>query len=101
MKGRRRLMFGGHIVVSLCIDSRGQPVGPIQMVVEGLPEVEDDDETVADLVRRTVAGTLKSIPPKRRADPDLVNTALQRSIRGEIGAYWGKKPNVAVFVHKV
>jgi ribonuclease J len=101
VKGRRRLMFGGHIVVSLCIDSRGQPVGPIQMVVEGLPEVEDDDETVADLVRRTVGGTLKSIPPKRRADPDLVNTALQRSIRGEIGAYWGKKPNVAVFVHKV
>src|SRR5690606_7537433 len=101
VKGRRRLMFGGHIVVSLCVDNRGQVVsGPI-LAVEGLPNVEDDDEPLHELVRRIVARTLKSIPPKRRADPDLVNTALQRAIRGEVGAFWGKKPNVTVFVHSV
>lgn len=101
VKGRRRLMFGGHIVVSLAIDTRGQLSGAVQMAIEGLPEVEDDDESIADLVRRTVNGTLKSIPPKRRADIDLVNTALQRAIRSEVSNYWGKKPNVAVFVHGV
>lgn len=100
VKGRRRLMFGGHVVVSLCVDGRGQAVGAVQMVVEGLPEIEDE-ESVTDLIRRTVNGTLKSIPPKRRSDPDLVSSALQRAVRGEVGAYWGKKPNVAVFVHKV
>jgi ribonuclease J len=100
VKGRRRLMFGGHVVVSLCVDNRGQAVGAVQMVVEGLPEIEDE-ESVTDLIRRTVQGTLKSIPPKRRSDPDLVSSALQRAVRGEVGAYWGKKPNVAVFVHKV
>jgi len=101
VKGRRRLMFGGHIVVSLAIDTRGQLSGAVQMAIEGLPEVEDDDESIADLVRRTVNGTLKSIPPKRRGDMDLVNTALQRAIRSEVSNYWGKKPNVAVFVHGV
>ena len=101
VKGRRRLMFGGHIVVSLCVDNRGQVVsGPI-LAIEGLPNVEDDDEPLHELVRRIVARTLKSIPPKRRADPDLVNTALQRAIRSEVGAFWGKKPNVTVFVHPV
>ncbi len=101
VKGRRRLMFGGHIVVSLAIDSRGQLVGSVQMAIEGLPEVEDDDESIADIVRRSINGTLKSIPPKRRGDLELVNSALQRAVRSEVANYWGKKPNVAVFVHGV
>jgi ribonuclease J len=69
--------------------------------MEGLPDVEDDDESIGDVVRRTINGTLKSIPPKRRNDPELVTTALQRAVRGEVGAFWGRKPNVAVFVHRV
>ena len=94
-------MFGGHIVVSLVIDGRGGVVGTPSLFIEGLPNVEDDDVTIDQLVRRVVAGTLKSIPPKRRTDPDLVNNALQRAVRGEVAAFWGKKPNVTVFVHAV
>ncbi|HEV7278120.1 MAG TPA: ribonuclease J [Devosiaceae bacterium] len=100
VKGRRRLMFGGHVVVSLCIDNRGQVVSAPQLVVEGLPDVEDE-ESVSALIRRTITGTLKGIPPKRRSDTELVSTALQRSIRGEVNAYWGKKPNVTIFVHGI
>jgi len=99
VKGRRKLMFGGHIVVSLAIDNRGGVIGNPSLFIEGLPVVEDDDLTIEQLVRRTITGTLKSIPPKRRADPDLVSNALQRAVRGEVGAFWGKKPNVTVFVH--
>jgi ribonuclease J len=101
VRGRRRLMFGGHVVVSLCTDARGGLVSGPEVVIEGLPVVEDEDESLDRLVRRAINGTLKSIPPKRRGDTDLVNTALQRAIRSEINAYWGKKPNVTVFVHRV
>jgi ribonuclease J len=101
VKGRRRLSFGGHIVVSLCVDARGTIVAGPDLAIEGLPEVEDDEDSVSVLVRNVVNGALKSIPPKRRADPDLVDTALQRAIRGEVNAWWGKKPNVTVFVHRV
>jgi ribonuclease J len=101
VKGRRRLSFGGHIVVSLCVDDRGSIIAGPELVVEGLPEIEDDDESVTDIVRKTVAGALKSIPPKRRSDPDVVDAAVQRAVRGEIGAWWGKKPNVTVFVHRL
>ena len=101
VKARRRLSFGGHIVVSVVIDGQGRvAVGP-EFAIEGLPELEDDEEPVADLVRRTVTGALKSIPPKRRADPELVEAALQRAVRGEVNAWWGKKPNVTVFVHRL
>ncbi|HHY49297.1 MAG TPA: ribonuclease J [Alphaproteobacteria bacterium] len=101
VKGRRRLMFGGHIVISLAIDNRGSVVSGPSVLIEGLPNVEDDEESIPDLVRRTISGTLKSIPPKRRTDPELVNNALQRAVRGEVAAFWGKKPNVTVFVHAV
>lgn len=101
VKERRRLSFGGHIVVSLCVDARGSVVSGPDMSIEGLPEVEDDDESLTHLVRNVVNGTLKSIPPKRRSDPDVVDNALQRALRGEVNAWWGKKPNVTVFVHRV
>ncbi len=101
VKERRRLSFGGHIVVSVCVDSRGAVVSGPDMSIEGLPEVEDDEESLTHLVRNVVNGTLKSIPPKRRSDPDVVEAALQRSVRGEVNAWWGKKPNVTVFVHRI
>ncbi|MDO8359158.1 MAG: MBL fold metallo-hydrolase, partial [Devosia sp.] len=101
VKGRRRLSFGGHIVVSLCVDARGTVVSGPDLAIEGLPSVEDDEDSLTTLVRNTVNGALKSIPPKRRADPDLVDAALQRAVRGEVNAWWGKKPNVTVFVHRV
>lgn len=101
VKGRRRLSFGGHIVVSLCVDGRGQIVSGPELAIEGLPDVEDEDESLGEIIRKTVSGTLRSIPPKRRADTELLSVALQRAVRGEVSAYWGKKPNVTVFVHGV
>lgn len=101
VKGRRRLSFGGHIVVSLCIAANGELRSGPEYVLEGLPEVPDEDESLSVLVRRVVSGTLKSIPPKRRSDTEMVQTAIMRSIRGEVSAFWGRKPNVTVFVHRV
>jgi ribonuclease J len=101
VKGRRRLSFGGHVVVSLCVSSNGQVAAGPDIVIEGLPEVEDDDDSLGTVIKRTVFGVLKSIPPKRRSDTDMVNAALNKAIRGEVNAYWGRKPNVTVFVHRV
>jgi ribonuclease J len=101
VKGRRRLSFGGHIVVSIVVDGRGQVLSGPDVALEGLPEVAEDEESFETLIQRTVAGTLKSIPPKRRSDADVLDAALQRSVRGEVAAYWGKKPNVTIFVHRV
>ncbi len=101
VKGRRRLSFGGHIVVSLCVSANGELRSGPDYVLEGLPEVPDEEESLSLLVRRVVSGTLKSIPPKRRSDAEMVQGALIRALRGEVSAFWGRKPNVTVFVHRV
>jgi ribonuclease J len=99
VKGRRRLSFGGMIIVSLCVNSSGQVVSGPDFVIEGLPETED--ESIVELVEDTVTNTIKSMPPKRRSDPDAFSSALFRSIRNEVNGFWGRKPNVNVFVHRV
>ena len=100
VKGRRRLSFGGHIGISLVVGGNGSVVSGPEIAIEGLPEVEDE-ESLAQVIRRTVSGTLKSIPGKRRNDTDVVVAALHKAVRGEVNAYWGRKPNVTVFVHRV
>jgi len=99
VKGRRRLSFGGHVVVSLCVNAGGQVVSGPDLVIDGLPETED--ESLTELVQDTIAGVLKSMPPKRRSDTEVLNSALFKGIRNEVNAYWGRKPNVSVFVHRV
>lgn len=99
VKGRRRLSFGGHVVLSLCVSRNGDVVSGPDLVIEGLPETED--ESLNDLVEDTIQGVLKSVPPKRRANPEVLQAALFKAIRGEVNAYWGRKPNVTVFVHRV
>lgn len=99
VKGRRRLSFGGMIVVSLAVNSNGQVVSGPDYVIEGLPETED--ESLVEIVEDAVTGTIKSLPPKRRTDPDVFSSALFKAIRNEVNAFWGRKPNVNVFVHRV
>ncbi len=99
VKGRRRLSFGGHIVLSLCVNGSGHVVAGPDLVIEGLPET--DDEFVSELIEDVVTGVLKSMPPKRRSDTEVLNSALFKAIRNEVNSYWGRKPNVSVFVHRV
>lgn len=99
VKGRRRLSFGGMIIVSLCVNANGQVVSGPDMVLEGLPETED--ESLTELVSDTVASVIRSMPPKRRGNTEVLNSALFKAIRGEVNAFWGRKPNVSVFVHRV
>ena len=101
VKGRRRLSFGGHVVVSLCVDRGGQVVSGPELVIEGLPEVDEEEGSLKSLVKKTVAGVIKGMAPRRRSDTDALNNALFRAVRGEVNAYWGKKPNVSIFVHRV
>lgn len=99
VKGRRRLSFGGMIAVSLVVNGGGHVVSGPELVVEGLPETED--ESIVELVEETVAGVIKSMPAKRRSDSDALSSALFKAVRNEVNAFWGRKPNVNIFVHRV
>jgi ribonuclease J len=100
VKGRRRLMFGGMVVVSLCVNNEGQLKSGPEILIEGVPDLEDDESTVS-IVEKAVSGALRSMPAKRRRDTGALSESLRRAVRGELNTYWGRKPNVAIFLHQV
>ncbi|MCW5696649.1 MAG: ribonuclease J [Bauldia sp.] len=95
---RRRMAFGGHIVVAINLDGRGEVVGEFEYDLLGIPERGPDGKSMSSLVERAVAGALSGIPRPRRRDPDLVSEAVRRAVRGEVATVWGKKPVCTVLV---
>ncbi|MCB1517243.1 MAG: ribonuclease J [Hyphomicrobiaceae bacterium] len=101
IKGRRRLQFGGAVVLSLCVGSDGRFVGKPAVLIEGLPEVEDEEGGAEDVVFATIESVAKSMPTKKRRDAAVLQEALRRAVRSDLNEWWGKKPNVSVIVHRV
>ncbi len=102
VRGRKRLSFAGIASVSLCMNKRGEIVSGPEMNIIGIPLLEDDDEDILEvLVEKAIVGVIRSMPPKRRNDEKRLNEAVRRAVRSELANYWGKKPNVSVFVHLI
>lgn len=100
-RGRRRLSFGGMVVVSLCIGPDGNLRGSPQIVIDGLPKPQGDEDGADEVVDAAIRAIFKSIPKKRKRDHTTVQQAIRSAIRNEMNAWWGKRPNVEVLVHQL
>lgn len=101
VRDRRRLAAAGICVVALAMTSRGEIEGEPQIVLDGVPEFDAEGDEIYDIVADAVDGTLDSIPPKRRKDPELVREAVRRAVRSAISEAWGKKPVCRVMINVV
>ena len=100
VRDRRRLAVGGMVAVSLVVNGAGQVISGPDIELDGLPELEDDEEPLHEVVRAAVAGTIKSFPAKRRNDTARFAEAIRRAVRSDTNAVWGRKPITKVFVHR-
>ena len=98
VKARRKLSFAGIAVVALTFSRRGDILSEPDVMLEGVPAVDAGGEDMTEIVLDAIDGTLRSIPPKRRGDLEMVRDALHRAIRGAINEAWGKKPIVKVLM---
>lgn len=95
---RRKLSFVGLVAVSVTLNRKGEVQGEPQVALDGIPEEDRNGEAMFDVALDAVEGTLKSIPPARRRDPDMVREAVRRAVRNAINEAWGKKPIAKVLV---
>lgn len=98
VRGRRKLAFAGIAVIALAVSRRGEILAEPDVVLEGIPAVDADGEDMVEIVLDAIDGTIRSIPPKRRGDIDMLREAIFKSVRGAINEAWGKKPIVKVLV---
>ncbi|WP_321504397.1 ribonuclease J [Breoghania sp.] len=98
---RRRLSFGGVVVGSIVLNSSGEIVADTDVVVIGVPEVDEDGDDFEEIVIDAIEGAIESIPRKRRRDPELVREAARRAARSAVVQRWGKKPVCKILVSVV
>ena len=53
------------------------------------------------IIDEAIFDTLDNLGRGKRRDPDAAATAVERAVRGAVGAAWGKKPTVHVLVVEV
>ena len=98
---RRKLSMAGIVSVAIAIDERGEIAGDPVIDMMGVPSATRRGEPIADLVAETVGQVLDGLPRARRRDPDAVEKAVDRAIRGTLQGIWGKKPACHVLVVEV
>ncbi|MDB5512585.1 MAG: fold metallo-hydrolase, partial [Enterovirga sp.] len=98
---RRKLAFAGVISVAVAIDERGDIAGDPVIDHMGIPERTRSGDSFAELIDGAVNETLDNLPRARRRDPDTVEQAVSRAVRGIVRAHWGKKPACQVLVLEV
>lgn len=101
VRARRKLSFAGIAVVAMVMSRRGDILSEPQVMLDGIPLAAADGEAMSEIVLDAIDGTLRSIPPKRRGDLEMVRDAVFRSVRAAINDAWGKKPIVKVLVSTV
>lgn len=98
---RRKLSFAGIVSVAIAVDERGEIVGDPAIQQMGLPEKTRAGELIADLIDDAVVRVLDSLPRAKRRDPEALEQAVERTVRGALRNVWGKKPACHVLVVEV
>jgi ribonuclease J len=98
---RKKLGFAGIVSVALALGGRGEIAGEPMVELSGLPQLARGGKTMEDIVYEAIEDALASLPRPRRRDPDAIEEAVTRAIRGQVNAAWGKKPLCHVMVLQI
>ncbi len=72
VRERRKLSIVGVVLVSLVLSRKGAVLADPQAVIDGVPAQNADGDDMLDIVLDAVDGTLRSIPPQNRKNPESV-----------------------------
>lgn len=101
VRERRKLSIVGVVLVSLVLSRKGAVLADPQAVIDGVPAQNADGDDMLDIVLDAVDGTLRSIPPQNRKNPESIAESVRRAVRAAVNEAWGKKPICKVLVNVV
>ena len=98
---RRKLSFMGMVSVAVAIDAKGDVKADPEIALMGLPSRTRDEADMVELVGDVVDRTIEGLPRQRRRNPEVLEKAIERAVRGAVAQAWGKKPVCHVLVLEV
>jgi ribonuclease J len=98
---RRRLSFAGVVSIAVALTPKGEMAGDPDVMIAGLPERSRDGAGFDEIIDAAIFESFENLPRGKRRDADAVSSAIERSVRGAVGAVWGKKPQVHALVVEV
>lgn len=97
---RRRMLFAGHLGVSLALNGRGKLIVPAALVARGIPGWAEGCALEED-VRRTIGETLAGLGRRNLLDDLVVEEAVRVAVRRVLRQDTGKKPVTVVRVLRI
>ena len=98
---RRKLAFAGVVSIALALTPKGEMAGDPDVMIAGLPERSREGAAIDALIDDAIFEAFEGLPPGKRRDPDVVSSAIERTVRNAVNAVWSKKPQVHVLVVEV
>ncbi len=98
---RTKLAFAGIISIAVAFTARGEVSGDPDVLMSGLPNRTRDGKPMDVTVDDAIFQTIDNLGRGKRRDPEAAANAIERSVRGAVGAAWGKKPLVHVLIVEV
>jgi ribonuclease J len=98
VRQRRALAFAGMVIVSLTLSTRGELLADPLVTLDGVPALDGAGDSILEHLLDAIDGTLRSIPPARRKDGEMVREAVRRAVRARIEDVWGKRPITKVLL---
>mgnify|MGYP003555147830 CR=1 FL=1 len=96
-----RTFEGNDAGFRVVLNRKGELVADPDIVMDGIPETAANGAEMLELALDAADGAIRSIPPSRRKDAEVVEEAISKSVRAAIDQAWGKKPIVHCIVTKV
>ena len=84
--------------MSLTLSTRGELLADPLVTLDGVPALDGAGDSNLEHLLDAIDGTLRSIPPARRKDGEMVREAVRRAVRARIEDVWGKRPITKVLL---
>lgn len=98
---RRKLAFSGLIAISIILSDKGALLTDPQIVLDGIPEQDDEGYLIEESLLDDIDDTIDQIPRKSLRNDDAFIESIKRTVKRTCSDLWGKRPIVHVMVHRV
>ena len=101
LRERKKLGYAGAVTVSVALNEKGGLAAPSMVALIGAPLETDSENDVQATLEEAIDEGVEDMPRGKRQDDDAVENVIRRAVRSQLNAIWGKRPPIAVLIHRV